>query len=65
MTGNACLMTPVAVVRGAVMSVPDPHAAPLTYPGHVPDQAALLLLGGDLLGVTPSGLPLGRRGRCR
>jgi hypothetical protein len=53
-------MTPLAVVRHAVMSVPDPQAEPLTYPGLMPDRPALLLYGSEIMDITPSDLPVGK-----
>ena len=55
-------MTAIAVTPGAVMSVPDPQASPLTYPGRIPEQDAVLLIGSSLLDITPSDLPPGQWG---
>jgi hypothetical protein len=42
------------------MSVPDPQSAPMTYPGLMPGRDAVLLLGSEIMDVTPSNLPLGQ-----
>jgi hypothetical protein len=55
-------VTPLAVVRHAVMDVPDPQAQPLTYPGLMPDRPAILLCGSAIMDVTPSDLPVGEWG---
>ena len=42
-------MTPLAVTPHAVMSVPDPQSAPMTYPGLMPSRDAVLLFGSGLV----------------